>query len=216
MIVLALSFEAVETSLRSWLPEYGARLSHSFIILLLIMGTVILSMNAPYTNGKEDPVVFNEALDVWMNNSSPNDVLITAGDLIPHLRFWGKRANTVYLYRSLQASQTFPDDFHDLRKKIHHAICTNHTVLITPTASEYVSDSELSLVGVTREDLRSFLDENARRGEILFWYRNAFDDKLLPVYALRRSVACSVRPFARFPNFGYPLNFLEVLTMYKP
>lgn len=196
MIVLALCFEAVETSLRSWLPKFGTGLSRSFILLPLIMGTVILSINAPYTSGKEDPVAFNEALDVWMNNSGPNDVLITAGDLIPHLRFWGKRPNTVYLYRSLQASQASPDDFDKLRTDIRQALCAHHTVLITPAADKYILDSELSLVGVSREEVRSFLDEYAHQGEIVFWYRNVFDGKLLPVYALRRSVACSDRKSA--------------------
>lgn len=191
MILLALSFEAVETSISNWPTKFGTRLTYSLTILPLVMGILILSINAPYARGKGDSVAFNEAMDLWKNNSSPNDVLITAGDLIPHLRYWGIRPNTVFLYRSLQASQNSPDKFYDLRRKFNQALCAQRTVLITPLASEYVSDHELSLVGVSREELRSYLEENARRGEVLFWYRNVWDGKRLPVYALRGPVACS-------------------------
>jgi hypothetical protein len=129
-------------------------------------------------------------MDIWLDNSNPDDVIITAGDLIPQLRYWGKRPNTIFLYRSLQKSQTSSDNFYALRADINQALCSNRTVLITPAAVEYVADSDLSLVGVHREELRSYLYETARRGEILFWYRNTWDGKILPVYALTGQEAC--------------------------
>ncbi len=74
---------------------------------------------------------------------------------------------------------------------IEQALCTHRKVLITPAASDYIPDDQLSLVGVSRSALRAFLEEEARKGKIVFWYRNSFDDKLLPVYALQQAEVCS-------------------------
>jgi hypothetical protein len=190
-IFLALSFEAVAIRLRDRTPDLDKGLGPTINLLPLLVGALILAMNVQHINGTQDSVAFQEALNVWVENSSQEDVLITAGDLIPHLRFWGSRPNTVYLYRSLQASQASPDDFSDLRNEINQALCTHHTVLITPAASEYVTDSQLSLVSVSRGDLRSFLDKNVQKGKIAFWYRDLFDGRLLPVYIVKNVSACS-------------------------
>ena len=191
MIILALSFEAVEIRMRNLLPRFSNQLSSTAKALPLLIGFVLFSINIQSLGSRPEAAAFDEAMDIWMINSSPNDVLITVGDLIPHLRYWGKRPNTVFLYRSLQASQASPDGFYKLRAVINQALCANHTVLITPTASEYVFDSQLSIVDVSREDLRAYLDEIALEGKIVFWYRNVWDGKLLPVYALRGSGTCS-------------------------
>lgn len=190
IIFLALAFEAAEVNLKSWLSGIGDKLSQTVIYLPVCIGLVILALNLHSVESQKDVDAFNAAMDVWMNNSSADDVLITAGDLVPHLMYWGKRQNTVYLYRSLQASQNSPDDFHDLRNEIDQAICSHHTVLITPTAGNYMSDSQLSLVGVSRTELHTFLDGYAQQGRIAFWYRDLFDKQLLPVYALKQSSAC--------------------------
>jgi hypothetical protein len=190
MIVLALSFEAIEIRIRNRLARFGIILGYIGKTVPFIIGIILLSINLRYTDNRADVAEFHEAMDIWLDNSNPDDVIITAGDLIPHLRYWGKRPNTIFLYRSLQASQDSTDSFHELRKQINQALCMHHTVLITPAASAYVPDSELSLVGVTREKLRSYLNETARQGEIAFWYRDVFDGKLLPVYALTGHEAC--------------------------
>jgi len=87
-------------------------------------------------------------------------------------------------------SQSSPDEFHDLRMEIDRALCDHRTVLITPAASEYISDSELSLVGVSRESLEAFFHEYEHKGKIIFWYRNLLDGRQLPIYALAPPETC--------------------------
>lgn len=190
-IFLAISFEGVEKSVRNWLPRPGRGMSRAMILLPLVAGVIVFSINLQNLDDDQDAAAFDEALDIWMNSSNPNDVLITAGDLVPHLRYWGYRPNTVNLFRSLQDGQSSPDDFYKLREMIEQALCTHRKVLITPAASDYIPDDQLSLVGVSRSALRAFLEEEARKGKIVFWYRNSFDDKLLPVYALQQAEVCS-------------------------
>jgi hypothetical protein len=190
IIFLALSFEVVRINIRNRLPALGKRPGFTIHLMLLFLGVFILAMNIQHIDGKQDALAFQESLELWLSHSGSEDILLTAGDLVPQLRFWGKRPNTVNLYRSLQESQNSADDFSDLRAQIDQALCARRTVLITPEASTYLTEYELSLVDVSRDELRSFLEENARKGQVVFWYRNAIDGKLLPVYAVRRSVAC--------------------------
>jgi len=191
VMLLALSFEALSIRLKDLLPAYEKDVERAVNALPLLLGGLILITNIQHIDGDQEALAFQEALSIWTENSSQEDVIITAGDIIPQLRYWGMRPNTIYLYRSLQAGQTSLDGFSDLRAQIDQAICSHHTALITPAASEYITEDQLSIVGVSREELRSFLDENANRGEIVFWYRDLFDGKLLPVYALRQSTTCS-------------------------
>jgi hypothetical protein len=190
MILLALSFEAMETTLR----QKSLALRDKFIYVVKIapfaISILLLSINLPGIASGVDDAGFTQAMNLWLDHSGPDDVLITAGDLIPQLRYWGQRPNTIFLYRSLQASQDSSDSFYALDEQIKQALCTNHNVLITPTATDYIAYSELSLVGVSRKEVRSYLYGNASKGEIIFWYRNTWDGKLLPVYALKEYAAC--------------------------
>jgi hypothetical protein len=190
IILVSLSLKALETRIRNLTSTLGSQLGRAVSLLPLILGMAVLAINLFYNYNGQDSPTFQDAMNVWLTNSGPNDVLITAGDFVPQLLYWGGRPNTVYLYRVLQASQTSTDSFSDLRKEMDQALCAGHAVLITPAASEYVPDNQLSWVGLSRENLRAFLYDNAHKGKIAFWYRDLFDNQLLPVYILTQSGAC--------------------------
>ena len=53
---------------------------------------------------------------------------------------------------------------------------------MAPAASDYVEEDLLSLVGISRDELRFFFSEQVRDQTVAFWYENAFDGKSVPVY----------------------------------
>lgn len=196
VISLALSFEAVEAKTRTQLSKFSLDQRRAASFVPLFMGILILSINTRYgmlnqhNDQSGDSVAFQQAMEAWLSHSNSDDVLITAGDLVPDLLFWGKRPDTVNLYRSLQVSQVSSDHFYDLRKTIDQALCKHHTVLLTPAASEYIPDDQLSVVNVSREDLRSFFNEYTKQGAFSFWYKDIFDNKQLPVYVIKEAGSC--------------------------
>ena len=49
---------------------------------------------------------------------------------------------------------------------------------MAPAASDYVEEDLLSLVGISRDELRLFFSEQVRDQTVAFWYENAFDGSL--------------------------------------
>jgi hypothetical protein len=196
VILLALSFEAVFVNIQAKLPKFKIRLQRVADFVPLLMGITMLGINARFgmlnqhDDKSRESVAFNKAMETWISHSNPGDVLITAGDLIPNLLFWENRPNTVNLYRSLQADNS-SGDFHDLRTIIDQALCNHHAVLLTPKASEYITDEQLAVANVSREALRLFFKEHTSKEFIAFWYRDLFDKRKVPVYILTRSGTCT-------------------------
>jgi hypothetical protein len=196
VIFLTLSFEAVELKIRSLLSNFSPVLEQAASLTPLFIGIFIFSINTRYgmlsqhTDQSIASIAFHQALAVWVNHSGPNDVLITAGDLVPDLLYWGDRSETVNLYRSLQVSQSSSDSFSDLRRLIEQALCNHHTVLLTPVAGDYIPDNQLSIVNVSRASLKAFFTGYRQHGTIAFWYRDLIDNKRLPVYAITQAEAC--------------------------
>jgi len=90
VIFLALSFEAVEHSLRNRQVKFSNGLSRALRFVPLLAGILVLSINmrsgvlSQHSHQSEDNIAFHQAMDIWLGYSNPNDVLITAGDLVPH------------------------------------------------------------------------------------------------------------------------------------
>jgi hypothetical protein len=196
ILSLALSFEAVDSKFRDGRLGLNNNLTLVPRAFPALIGILILAVNFPVIARQHNPqnadaIAFHHAMDLWMQHSDTDSVLITAGDLVPHLLYWGDRPDTIILYRSLQVSQSSPDDFADLRTNINRALCEHRTVLLTPAASEFITDNELSVMSVSRESLRIFFNGYTQRGKIAFWYENRFDHKRVPVYTLTNSEACN-------------------------
>lgn len=196
IIFLALSFEAIEARVRKWLPRIGHGFERIAGIAVLITGIGILAINLQYgmlnvhSPESENSTAYNAAMDSWLSHSRPNDVLITAGDLVPGLLFWGNRPNTVNLYRSLQAGVSSGNDFSDLYQKINQALCNHQAVLLTPAASRYIPDNLLSVLNVPRGNLQAFFDDYSGREDFAFSYRDLMDGRQIPVYALSGTGEC--------------------------
>jgi hypothetical protein len=190
VIFLALSFEAIEAQIRKWFSRLGSIVDHIAGFAMLMMGVGILAVNMQFgmlkihSPDSETNIAFRAAMDSWLGHSSPGAVLITAGDLVPDMLFWGNRPNTVNLYRSLQVGASSGDDFSNLRQKIDQALCDHQTVLLTPAAGRDIPDNLLSVVNVPRENLQAFFDSYVGRAKFVFSYRDLLDGQQVPVYAL--------------------------------
>jgi hypothetical protein len=196
VIFLALSLEAIEAMVRKWLPLIELGFERIGGLAVLITGIGILSINLQFgmlnvhNPESENSTAFNAAMDSWLSHSRPNDVLITAGDLVPDLLFWGNRPNTVNLYRSLQAGVSSGNDFSDLRQKINQALCNHQAVFWTPAAVRYIPDNLLSVLNVPRGNLQAFFDDYTGREDFAFSYRDLMDGRQIPVYALSGAGDC--------------------------
>ncbi len=150
-----------------------------FTILFLI---AVLNINYGKMREYKAVAAFNDAFAVWRDHSNPDDVLITAGDLVPHLLFWGNRPNTIHLYRTLQQSRNSADKFYLLRKEIRQALCNNKTVLLAPAACMYIADEQLSVLRLSRQELCNFFHRYEMKA--VFDYQNLINDAQEKVYKL--------------------------------
>ena len=95
------------------------------------------------------------ALDHWLEHSQPGDVLIPPDGLIPLLRYWADRPNTLHMYICLKAGT--PDDvLKPLREAIDDRLRCSGKVLFAPAALDALGDDEWSHVHASRAQLRQF------------------------------------------------------------
>ena len=195
LTLFAISFEALENKVKVWLHTFNDKRIQMMRCLPLLLGLMIFSANLPllrmqHNAHTQESLAFHRALDAWLQHSRPGDVLITAGDLVPPLIFWGNRPDTIYVYRSLQRSASSGNPFQEMRDQIRRTLCNGNSLLVAPEAGTYMPDELLSIVHVSHQELHAFLQSYAERGEIAFWYVNLIDHKSLPVYRLTQAEAC--------------------------
>ena len=95
-----------------------------------------------------DSSAFEEALDAWTDNTESGDVLITAGDLVPHLRYWSDRPNTYPLSGVLVRSEQGGDTWADLDGLVRDTLAHGRNVFISPMAGDYLSDRQRAVLEV--------------------------------------------------------------------
>lgn len=191
-IILACSAAAARPRLAGLLPAAhtrhagailgGVLVSISVLMLLFNLVFGVISRSRPSQN-------YQQAMQAWLDHSSPNDVLITAGDLVPHLLFWENRPHTVNLYSSLLASRQSTDPFSDLKQRIETALCRGDSVFITPRASDAMPESWLSILALPRSNLHQFLTSYTQ--EEAFSYPSETLDAEVQVYRVAGGVQCA-------------------------
>jgi len=112
---------------------------------------------------------FDDALAKWERYSQPGDVTLES-DVTAHLLFWTRRPNALFIYRTIQASQDGPDRFARLRAIIDGALAEGRSVFYVPGMVAGFAESDLKLVGVTRDEVTAFFNRYRRDGPV-FLYR---------------------------------------------
>lgn len=189
MIVLVCCIDAVEKRMalcshNLWDPQ------KYYPLLLVIIGLIIGIFNLRYAilNEHNTDEISQKSMDIWLKNSNPGDMLITAGDLIPQLWFWSNRPNTIHLYHYLEPNRDSSDRFKYLRDHIDLVLCDGNAVIFAPAIVENFNEPFLLWLDLSREDLRTFFEAYPR--EEYFTYRNLDNGKETRVFRLLKPNAC--------------------------
>jgi transmembrane protein TMEM260 (protein O-mannosyltransferase) len=121
------------------------------------------------------------ALAQWVQHSQPGDVLIPPGQLVPLLRYWENRPNTLFLFSCLWYSDA-NDVFATLRRTIESGLTESAAVLYAPAAMDAIRDDQLPLLRVSRDSLGRFFERYPLRPA--FSYVSASGAKPAPAYQL--------------------------------
>ena len=191
MIVVACGAEAVRLRLTPLLPASFSR--HAGVVFcgfLVSISVLMLSFNLAFgIIGRSRPSQdYQQAMQAWLDHTGPNDVLITAGDLVPQLQFWENRPNTVNLYSSLLASRNTADPFADLKQRIDAALCRGDAVFLAPAAGDFMTESWLSVLALPRLTFRHFFATYAQ--EEVFAYHSGVVGADVPVYRIIGAGQC--------------------------
>lgn len=183
MITLVLCVDALENRFIAGFKHlHGYKKYYS--PFLLLAGIMVLAFNMRYAilNEHYPDEASQKSMDVWLKHSDRDDMLITAGDLIPQLWFWSNRPHTIHLYHYLVISKDSVDRFEYLRDQIDQFLCAGNTVIYTPAVVDNFGDSFLIWLDLSRGDLRNFFDEYEK--EKYFTYINLIDGQETQVYDL--------------------------------
>jgi hypothetical protein len=127
---------------------------------------------------RTDTEEFTRALGIWVSNSEPDDVLITAGGLTHQLRFWMNRPHAIPLASVLRN----PDSdkaFAYLRDEIEGALTKGASVLVALSAVRYMRDNSIWMPNMIGRKVEAFFAEY--EWEEAFLYKNDIDGRNTPV-----------------------------------
>ena len=155
--------------------------------MFAILGVLILAFNLWAAVLKDHKP--NESLETriakWIDYSTGDSVLITAGDLVAHLRYRNDRPNTLSIYHLLLKNKDSSDKFGLIRNEIDMALNSGETVLLAPAVVDYINENKLEKACVERDSLRKFLA--SYDSEAAFTYENQIDGKTTAVCRLKTS-----------------------------
>ncbi len=145
------------------------------------MAVLIVLFNIRFVgmSQRHDTALYRAAISAWTSHSTPEDLLITAGDLNGQLIFWENRPYTMsqdFLYSSPEEK----DKFEVVNKAIKERLSHGGQALISHAFADYLWGDLAISSGVSREDVQKFLSEY--KWEYAFSYTNDIDEKVTPVY----------------------------------
>ena len=183
MITLVLCIDALENRFTAGFKHvHGYKKYYSPLLLLAGIMVLVFNMRYAILNEHFPDEASQESMDVWLKHSDQDDMLITAGDLIPQLWFWSNRPHTIHLYHYLIVSKDAADRFEFLRDQIDQSLCDGNAVIYTPAVVDNFGDSFLIWLDLSRDNLRNFFDEYEK--EEYFTYINLIDRQETQVYNL--------------------------------
>jgi hypothetical protein len=158
--------------------------------LLISIGVAVAAFNLKYAiiSNHQIDELSQESFNIWLQHSEPDDMLITSGDLISQLIFWGNRPNTVDLYDYLKVTKNSDDRFEFLRKKMNQTLCSGKKVIVAPAIVDNYNPTFLLWLDLSRDDLRKFIDGLPK--EQYFSYKNLNSRRDTQVYSILSPDTC--------------------------
>ena len=156
-------------------------------VLPLAAGVLLLGYNwtTAMSYERQPNVVFERSLNLWIDHSQPDDVIVEIGRFTGHLLFWGRRPNTANVYRLLQEGHNRGDPYAPLRELFERTQRAGRDVLFAPGLSSYFSDDRLSVVGTSTAELVAFFERYRWEGP-LFEYQEDHGHPVKQAFRLAR------------------------------
>jgi len=162
LIVLGCVSSALIATLRTWWVERGPAVSYDWFALALGCCMLLFNLRCMLLYETRPDPVREQALAQWVDHSQPADVLIPPGQLVPLLRYWENRPNTLLVFSCLWYSKA-GDAFGTLRETIAGARARGATVLYAPAAIEDIRNDQLPLLKVSRNAVGHFFERYPQR-----------------------------------------------------
>src|SRR5262249_13595825 len=139
---------------------------HRWIAVVSTCGVLAFNLRCAIRFDARPEPVLQRALAEWVQRSQPADALIPPVRMVPLLRYWEHRPNTLHLFTCLNAG-TATNRFRRLETVIDERLASGATVLYTPLAVEDLRPYAAQ-VQVTPEDVTRFFDRYPRRPAFTF------------------------------------------------
>ena len=166
---------------------WQATASRRLLFLPLVAGLLLLGYNwtVAMSFERQPNVVFERSLQLWIDHSHSDDVIVETGRFTGHLLFWGRRSRTANVYRLLQEGHNSGDPYAPMRELFARTQREGRDVLFAPGLSSYFTDDRLSVVGTNARDLVAFF-EGYRWDGPLFEYQEDSGHPIKKAYRLAR------------------------------
>jgi hypothetical protein len=189
LILFSYSVEAVMSRI-SLMPLRLSIIQRFIPIFFVLVGLVVFSHNLKYAmiNNNKIDASSQAALNVWIENSDENDMLITAGDLISQLWFYSDRPNTIHLYHMLEKNIASADRFEYFKTQIDRTLCSGGKVIVAPDIASNCGEQFLNWLNISREDIGTFFASYPK--EKYFTYKNLINGKDTQVYTITKPDSC--------------------------
>jgi hypothetical protein len=189
MILFSVCIEVVRVRLTHWLVK-PVQVQYILSSLLILIGVAVIAFNLKYAiiGNHQIDELSQESFNIWLQHSEPDDMLITSGDLISQLIFWGNRPNTVDLYDYFKVTKNSDDRFEFLRKKMNQTLCNGKKVIVAPAIVDNYNPTFLLWLDLSRDDLHKFIDGLPK--EQYFSYKNINSRRDTQVYSILSPATC--------------------------
>jgi hypothetical protein len=170
----------------SW-PQRGLALVRAALVPVLAAMLVAYNLAMVAAPQRSETPAFRAGMDAWLQHSTPDDLLLTSGDLVPHLRFWAGRPKAARLALYVMPGGGASAGVERLRSAIETELAAGHRVLVAANAADFLAGKVLDHVGGggtvdrARELLASY------RREPAFTYVNDLDGAETVIYRLHRA-----------------------------
>jgi hypothetical protein len=144
---------------------------------LVLLGLSLVSFNLWFgaiPQSRNTPA-FDQAIQTWLSNTKPCDMIITAGDLIPHLKLCHGRPNTESLMEVYAKPGVGVDRFAVLRRRMAETREAGNDVYVVLASTNYLWQPLMEASAVSASTLSDFFAQY--QWEPSFAYINDIDGK---------------------------------------
>jgi hypothetical protein len=144
---------------------------------LVFLGVCLVSFNLWFGSipQSRNTPAFDQAIQTWLSNTKPRDMIVTAGDLVSHLKLCYGRPNTESLMGFYVKPGACEDRFAVLRRRMAETREAGNDVYIVLAATNYLWQPLMDASAVSASTLSDFFAQY--QWEPSFAYINDIDGK---------------------------------------